>query len=183
MTSRYEKRLREKALLKKVSQFNKRAVQKKLLVKPQNKKPNLRRETKMQFTITSVDCAPDDLYDQTPIVIDLIREIPGSDRPDYWIGQCHKPITWIVDNIAKKIDYVVLAARLAGTSIDFGAEHLPINLAYVMDQSLLKDRKLDFEKTDYVATVFATETSGGKPAKKLNHIQSGNIARGFGKGK
>ena len=136
----------------------------------------------MQLTITSVDYAPGDLYDQTPLVIDLIREIPGSDRPDYWIGKSQKPIKWIVDNIEKEITHVVLAARWEGTTIDYGAEHLPVNIAYVTDQTLLDDQKLDFEKTEYVAIGVSEETSGGKPARKLTSIIGGTIGRSFRKG-
>jgi restriction system protein len=45
----------------------------------------------MQLTITSIDYALEDLYDQVPIVVDLIRQLPGDDRPDYWIGAPQVP--------------------------------------------------------------------------------------------
>jgi len=40
----------------------------------------------MQLTVTSVDYAPDELYGQVPFVVNLLRQMPGSDRPDYWLG-------------------------------------------------------------------------------------------------
>ena len=41
----------------------------------------------MQLTITVVDHAPADLYGQVPLTIELLRETPGTDRPDYWLGE------------------------------------------------------------------------------------------------
>ncbi len=46
----------------------------------------------MELHVTSVDYAPEELHDQVPLVFELLREIPGSDRPDYWIGRCKTPI-------------------------------------------------------------------------------------------
>ena len=36
----------------------------------------------MELHVTSVDYAPEELHDQVPLVFELLREIPGSDRPD-----------------------------------------------------------------------------------------------------
>lgn len=57
----------------------------------------------MQLTISSVDYSPDDLYDQVPLVVELIREIPGDDRPDYWLGKLREPVHWVRDNLPKEI--------------------------------------------------------------------------------
>ena len=46
----------------------------------------------MKLTITTVDYAPGELYDQTPIVVKLLRQLPGPDRPDYWLGETERPI-------------------------------------------------------------------------------------------
>lgn len=136
----------------------------------------------MQLTISLVDYAPGDLYDQVPIVADLIREIPGEDRPDYWIAKVQHPITWLKDNIPQEITHLILAARWQGTSIAPGVENLPVGIAYVTDLSLLDDGHLDFKKCAYVAIGISTETSGDKPLKKLRSILTGSIARAFGTG-
>lgn len=88
----------------------------------------------MQLTITSVDYAPEDLYDQVPMMVDLIREIPGHDRPDYWLGALKTPIRWLVENQVREVTHLVVAARWEGTRIDVGVQSLPIGIAYVTDQ-------------------------------------------------
>jgi hypothetical protein len=136
----------------------------------------------MQLTISSVDYAPEDLYDQVPIVVDLIRQIPGDDRPDYWIAKVQKPISWLKDNIPHEITHLIIAARWVGTAIAPGAENLPVGIGYVTDLSLLDDERLDFKKCEYTAIGLSTETSGGKTLKKLKSILTGNIGRAFGTG-
>ena len=137
----------------------------------------------MQLTITSVDYAPEDLYDQVPLVVDLIREIPGDDRPDYWLGSVQRPIRWLVDNHVRQVTHLVLAARWQGTAIVAGVESLPVGIAYVTDQSVLDDARLDLTKCAYVAIGLSTETRGGTKPKTLKDVLAGTIARAFGTGK
>jgi len=136
----------------------------------------------MELHVTSVDYAPEELYDQVPLVFDLIREIPGSDRPDYWIGKCKKPIRWIDDNFEKCIEHVIVAARWEGTRIEPDVQNLPIGISYVVDESILTDDTLNFDKCKYVAIGVSHETSGGPPPKELKGILAGTIGRFFGKG-
>ena len=137
----------------------------------------------MELTITSVDHAPPELHDQMPVVVELLRKIPGDDRPDYWIGRVKKPIEWIDDNIPRRVTHLVLAARWEGTSIEPGEENLPIGIGYVTDASMLNDEKVDFDKMRYVAIGLATETGGGTKPKKLEGILSGTIGKAFGVGR
>lgn len=136
----------------------------------------------MQLTITSVDYAPEDLYEQVPLVVNLVREIPGDDRPDYWLGALQTPVRWLVDNHAREVTHLVVAARWQGTAIAPGAENLPVGIAYVVDQSVLDDTHLDLAKCAYVAIGISMETSGGAQPKSLKEILAGNIARAFGTG-
>jgi hypothetical protein len=103
----------------------------------------------MRMTISWVDYAPDDLYDQTPFDVDLLREIPGSDRPDYWVGALLEPLRW--EEKDREITHLVLAARWQGTSIGLGMKNLPVGIAYVTDSTLLDNGQLDFSKCAYVA--------------------------------
>jgi hypothetical protein len=137
----------------------------------------------MQFTISSVDYAPEALYEQTPIVVDLVRQIPGDDRPDYWLGVVQRPIRYIKDNHELSITHLILSARWTGTQIVPGAEHLPVGIAFVTDSTLLDDVKLDFKKCDYVAIGVSSETSGGKSAQPLISTLAERIGRAFGLGK
>jgi hypothetical protein len=136
----------------------------------------------MELTITSVDYAPGELYDQMPLVVDLLKEISGPDRPDCWIGQLRTPVKWIHENHEMFVTHVVLAARWEGTRIEADVENLPVGIAYVTDQSLLDDAKLDYEKCIYIAIGISHETGGGKPIKETKNILSGTIGRSFGLG-
>ena len=136
----------------------------------------------MELTISSVDYAPAELDEQLPIVAELIREIPGDDRPDYWLASTVGPIRWISDNIDHSITHLVLAARWQGTRIAPGVEHLPIGIAYVTDDTLLDDSRLDFNKCKYVAIGIASDTSGGRPVREITSALAGRIARAFGTG-
>jgi hypothetical protein len=137
----------------------------------------------MQLTITSVDYAPGDLYEQVPLVVDLIRQIPGDDRPDYWLGALQTPIRWLVENQPREVTHLIVAARWQGTAIDVGVENLPVGIAYVTDQSVLSDDHLDLAKCTYVAIGISTETGGGTKLKPLKQMLAGTIARAFGTGK
>ncbi len=136
----------------------------------------------MELTIAGVDYAPEDLYGQVPLVVELLREIPGDDRPDYWLGALKKPVRWLKDNCEREISHLVLAARWEGTRIERGARNLPVGIAFVTDPSLLDDKRLDFRKCAYVAIGISDDTSQG-PAGPLTNILSGNIGRAFGAGK
>jgi len=136
----------------------------------------------MELKVTDVDYAPDELYDQVPLKFQLLKEIPGSDRTDYWIAKCLTPIRWIDDNCAKEITHVVVAARWEGTRIEPNVKNLPIGISYVTDESVLTDEFLDFNKCRYVAIGISHETAGGPPPKKHKGILAGTIGKFFGKG-
>ena len=133
----------------------------------------------MELTITDVDYAPGELNDQTPIIVELLREIPGDDRPDYWLGKTKTSIKWIDKNYEKEITYLVLAARWEGTRIEPNATNLPVGIAYVTDLSLLKDETLDLEKCVYIAIGISHETSGDQAIKKNTDILAGTIGKIF----
>ena len=113
----------------------------------------------MQLTITAVDHAPADLAEQVPLTIELLREIPGTDRPDYWIGALRTPIRWRGNDGDRLITHVVVVARWQDTRIAPGIRDLPVGLAYVTDPSLLTDPKLDMSKCAYVAIGISSETA------------------------
>jgi len=137
----------------------------------------------MQLTISSIDYAPDELSEQVPIVAKLFRELPGDDRPDYWLARSERAINWIKDNARHSITHLVLAARWQGTQIHPGVEQLLVGIAYVTDRSLLDDERLDFKKCAYVAIGIASDTSGGRAARPITSVLAGNIAQAFGVGK
>jgi hypothetical protein len=103
------------------------------------------------MTITSVDHAPEDLYEQVPLLVALTRQLPGLDRPDYWLGRLLHPVEWFVDGAEREVTHLVVATRWVGDRIAPGARHLPVNISYVTDESLLLDPTLELVKCAYVA--------------------------------
>lgn len=69
----------------------------------------------MKLTLSSVDYAPAKLDEQVPIVVNLTRQVPGDDRPDYWLGEVEIPIRWIHENHERKVTHVGVSARWQGT--------------------------------------------------------------------
>jgi len=135
----------------------------------------------MRFTITGID-GPKQLADLAPLETDLLRQISGPDRPDYWIAALQSPITIVIDNFDHTVTHLILAARWEGTNITNGVLHLPVGIAYVTDLSLLEDSTLDFAKCNYVAIGLGSDTSDGKPAEQLHKPMVGTIGRTFGLG-
>jgi hypothetical protein len=107
----------------------------------------------IKLKISEADLAPDDLNDQLPFSCRLIRQISGPDRPDYWIAQLEKPIIWG----KKTVNYIVIAPRFIGVVIKKGMGRIVLGVAYVIDESLLTDARLDFGKCEYTAICIAEE--------------------------
>jgi len=107
----------------------------------------------LRFLIVDADYEPEDLRDQLPLAITLIRKISEPDHPDYWLAFADKEISWN----GKAIRYLVLSARFIGVSITKGIGQVAINLAYVTDESILYDKFLNFQKCTYVAICIANE--------------------------
>lgn len=105
----------------------------------------------MNVKVTSVDYAPDDLYEQTPFTARVLRQISGPDRPDYFLAELMHSLTWKRGTTAISVSHLVLCARWVGGVIAPGATNLPVNIAYVIDSSVLDDATLDFSKCHYSA--------------------------------
>ncbi len=110
----------------------------------------------MRMIITDVDYAPDDLPGQTAFDVDLMKQMPGPDRPDYWLGRLRRPLRWSREGAERSITHVVLSARWVGMQIGRD-RRLPVGIAYVTDPTLLQDAGLKLEKCAYVAIGMARE--------------------------
>ena len=104
-----------------------------------------------RFRITSVDYAPEDLYEQLPLDVSLLRQIAGPDRPDYWLAELAKSLRWSHGSKDHVITHLVLASRYVGQTISPNFGKLVIGISFVTDQSVLDDEKLDFDKCFYSA--------------------------------
>jgi hypothetical protein len=137
----------------------------------------------MELTISSLDYAPNELDEQTPFVVDLLRELPGDDRPDYWLAKARTPLRWLSAGEERRVAYLILAARWQGTRIAAGVASLPVGIAFVTDESVLTDARLDFSKCAYVAIGMAHDTGGGEEVERTPGILTGMIGRVFGTGR
>lgn len=102
---------------------------------------------KMHFRLIDCDYAPKDMAEQLPIECIIERTIPGSDRPDYSIAVCKTPLYYN----GQEIKYLVLAPRFVGEHINEHTHEVFLGVAYVTDDSLIKDKVISFEKCKYVA--------------------------------
>lgn len=102
---------------------------------------------KIKLRLIDCDYAPKDMSEQLPIECLIERTIPGSDRPDYSIAACKTPINYD----GKAIKYLVLAPRFVGEHINENTRDIALGVAFVTDDSLIKDKVLSFEKCKYVA--------------------------------
>lgn len=126
--------------------------------------------------ITSFDEAPIELTWQTPMNGELYRLMPGPDRPDYSVMVLERPIHFypserfdvgrvpaprqVPDRKGRpmvRVDALVVCARFVGQQLHAGMRDLAVNIAYVIDDSLLGDPSLDLAKIEYAAIGFLTE--------------------------
>lgn len=134
----------------------------------------------MELTISNLDFAPGAKSDPEPFVVTLLRELPGPDRPDYWLAELHEPIHWTSEEgDTFDIGHVVLATRWENTSISEGATRVPIGVAYVTDPSLVKEDGLDLAKIHYVAGAVADDTTDGRPIPSFATVLAANFAGMF----
>lgn len=130
-----------------------------------------------RFRIEGIDVGPEDLVAQLPVECRLLRQIPGPDRPDYFLAALDRPLTHrspaaqlrsggtslpdaVVgpDGTAElTVRTIVVAARIVGEQLHAGMQRFPVMLAYVVDDSVLGDESLDFSKLAYVAVAMITD--------------------------
>src|ERR1700722_18526623 len=133
----------------------------------------------MRVSIDNID-GPEDLAEQAPVIADLIRQMPGPDRPDYWIAALSSTVTVGFDNHDPDVTHLILAAWWHGTEIGTGMKHIPVAIAYVTDISVLNDQQLSFSECRYVALGTASDISGDRSIEKLTRVMAGHIRGAFG---
>jgi hypothetical protein len=142
-----------------------------------------------KIVITSVDSAPADLDAQLPVHAELVRILPGADRPDYSLAIVKKPIHFRTtvaaleqagvdpgsadpqmirvhdDGSADLLVFgLVLCARVAGETIHLAMKDFPVNIAYIVDNTQLRDASVDFSKSYFAAIGFVSIEASDSPA-------------------
>ncbi|UNK70020.1 hypothetical protein [Microbacterium sp. H1-D42] len=135
-----------------------------------------------RLRIEAIDVGPADLSPQLPAEARLLRQAPGPDRPDYFFAVLDEAIgyrTTLTELREQGIDPdaadpqlihvgddgtvdlrvfgIVFAARIAGEMPHVGMKDFPVTLAYVIDNTALRDEVIDFSKLVYAAVAFITD--------------------------
>jgi hypothetical protein len=136
----------------------------------------------MRLSIDSFDCAFVEIEKAAPIQVLLLRQLPGRDRSDYWLGQLEIPLQVPISGEPQTVTYVIVASRWVGHPIRPGILGVPINLAFVLDESQVDEETVNFSKSRFVAIGSADEVSAPNQSKKAQQTTSGYVDRFFGKG-
>lgn len=147
--------------------------------------------TRPLITIDGIDLGPDDLAAQLPRRAELLRPIPGPDRPDYALAVMQEtPLTFdttLTELRAAGVDPatadpdliryaddgehvrlfvygIVLAPRIVGDRIHLSMRGMPVGLAYVIDNTAMRDETLDLAKCFYAAVAFVSSVPPADPA-------------------
>jgi hypothetical protein len=138
----------------------------------------------MQLALRSVAFKTGDKSDDVPLTVTLVRQIPGPDRPDYWLGTLARPFHWTSSTEPKTydIEHLVLATQWEETTVRPGVTRLPVGIAFVVDSSLIDDRELDLDKIRYVALGIADDPDAPPPSGSWSSRVAGVISGMFGKG-
>jgi hypothetical protein len=116
-------------------------------------------------TVTALDGAPDEIVAQEPLDGELLRVIPGADRPDYCVVILDRPVRFrpdpdldlgrvLAEQLTAEPDgrplvwirAVVVVARFVGEQVTPGARGLAVDVALVLDDTTLRADLLDFAK-------------------------------------
>lgn len=103
--------------------------------------------------ISDILKGPKELSYQLPIEAKVLRQIPGKDRPDYYVVKLEKSVVWIDEEkeINTEVNYIVVCTKKKSQDVANDMKDVLLAIAYVKDESLTDDPKLDFRKITYVA--------------------------------
>jgi hypothetical protein len=107
--------------------------------------------------ILGLDYTSDEFDIKTPFTVHLINMIPGSERPDYWIGKLDNSFTWSKQNKEYEINYDTIATRWEGIEFGNNEAFIPVGISFVLDEDQVSETELDLNKVEYVAVGTARE--------------------------
>jgi hypothetical protein len=144
-----------------------------------------------QVAVTRFDTAPRELEWQLPLEGELYRLIPGPDRPDYSLLVLERPLHFypapgfdvgrveaeqrVEDRKGRpmvRVHALLVCARFVGQQLHPGMQDLPVNIAYVIDNSLARDEVVDFAKIEVAAVGFLSEGHSGRPTPDGSHADA-----------
>jgi hypothetical protein len=104
--------------------------------------------------IESITKGPKELTYQLPIKAEIQKQIPGKDRPDYYLAELEKPLFWVDEkqDINTEVTHLILCTKKKSQSIANDMKAVIVAIAYVIDEAVITEPVLDFKKCKYVAT-------------------------------
>ena len=102
--------------------------------------------------ISDPDSGPDWLVNKMPLEMRALRELDSDDGSQYILTE----LITSIEGPNVIITHLVVGARMIGMPLTGGVGGTPANVAYVSDQTLLTDKKIDFSKAEYVAIALAS---------------------------
>ncbi|GGF36216.1 hypothetical protein [Williamsia phyllosphaerae] len=115
---------------------------------------------------------------QLPVDVTPRLTLPGPDRPDYVLCVLERPLRYRIGpdfDISRTqpefrrddergpflfVHALVVCALFRGDQLHAGMRSLPVRIAYVIDNTLGSDTRLDFGKCDYIGQGFLTDVTG-----------------------
>lgn len=110
--------------------------------------------------ISSISKGPEELTYQLPINATVQKQIPAKNRSDYFIAELENSVFWVdkKKGINTEINYVVICTKKKGQAIAKDMKDVIIAIAYVLDESVNTDTRLELNKIKYVADGTASAT-------------------------
>lgn len=104
--------------------------------------------------IESIAKGPKELTYQLPVQAKIQKQIPGKDRPDYFLAELETPVFWVDEKqgINTEVTHLILCTKKKSQSIASDMKDVIVAIAYVINDAVLNEPTLDFKKCKYVAT-------------------------------
>lgn len=107
----------------------------------------------MRMTLHSLDTGPEDFSRALPVSGAVLRRIPGKDNPDYYLVKLDNSVQLETSKGKMMVSFLIITPYMVGDSIRPG-NRLGVNMAYVIDETVIEDAELQFSKVDHVAIGF-----------------------------
>lgn len=112
---------------------------------------------RLYFLITDIDTGSVELRESLPIEGMIFDKLDHEDGSEYYLATLKEPF----QSEDREITYIIIGARNLGEHIAPKMKDFPINIAYVIDNSIINQKNMDFSKGQFAAIGFATDISNG----------------------
>ena len=109
----------------------------------------------LYFSINDIDTGPIELRDRLPVAGMIFEKLNHEDGSEYYLATLKEPF----QRQGRQITYIIVGARNLGEHISPKMKDFPVNIAYVIDDSLINQKNMDFNKGEFAAIGFATDIS------------------------